>query len=101
MSTALYSYLFSVANFVICFSIVFVCLCRLHVMNRRVLFRVRLEYAVYIGVAVASALSPMWGEWPEWGQTCLSAGFLIGLMIGGVGWKDGPPESVTGPAPLE
>jgi hypothetical protein len=99
--TAVYAYLFALANMSFCLGIFFVCLCRLHVMNRLVLFRVRVEYAIYIGAAVASALSPMWGEWPEWGQTSMAAGFLLGLLLGGIGWRDGPPESTTQPAPLE
>lgn len=99
--TALVSYLFVIANFTFCMGIIFVCLCRLHVMNKSVLFRVRIEYAGYIGGALGSSLSPMWGEWPEWGQTSMAAVFLVGLLLGGIGWRNGPPESVTSPVPLE
>jgi hypothetical protein len=99
--TSVYAYLFAVANFGVCFGIVFVSLCRLHVMNKAVLLRVRLEYALYIGGAWVSALQPMWGEWPEWGSLSIGTVFLIGLLLGGIGWREGPPESVTSPAPLE
>lgn len=94
------SYLFAGANFAICMGIVFICLCRNNVMNRRVLQRVRAEYAGYIGASMASAFSPWWGEWPSWGQTGMGAMLFIGLWISGIGWRKGPPESATSPAPL-
>ena len=93
--------LFAGANLCICAIIVFVCMCRLHVMNKQVLFRVRVEYAIYIGGALACAFQPMWDEFPEWGTISLAFAFLVGLLLGGIGWRDGPPPSTTQPAPLE
>lgn len=93
-------YLFALVNLIFCAGICFICLCRNNVMNRRVLFRVRTEYAVYLGAALASGSSFLWNEWPAWGQCGVSAALFYGLWSSGVGWKDGPPESATGPAPL-
>lgn len=94
------AYLFAGANLALCQAIVFVCLCRLNLMNKKVLSRVRSEYAGYIGGAFISGLQPMWGEWPQWGSVALAAALLLGLIFGGIGWRRGPPESATEPAPL-
>lgn len=94
------AYLFAAANFAFSIGIIIICLCRNNVMNRRVLMRVRSEYAFYIGAAMASAVSPWWGEWPEYGQLGVTVALFWGLWSSGVGWKEGPPESATGPAPL-
>lgn len=100
MNQTLLSFAFVSWNFVACFGIFIVCLCRLHVMNKNVLLRVRLEYALYIGGSWVAGLSPMWGEWPEWGSATLATVFFVGLLLGGIGWREGPPESTTSPAPL-
>lgn len=95
------TYLFALANMVLCIGIICVSLCRLNLMDKRVYIRVRTEYAIYIGGAIICGLQPWWNEWPEWGSLSLSGAFLYGLIVGGIGWRHGPPESVTGPAPLE
>jgi hypothetical protein len=94
------TYLFALFNMVICIGIICVCLCRLNLMDRRVFIRVRGEYAFYIGGSIISGLQPWWGEWPQWGNISISGSLLFGLIVGGIGWRKGPPESVTGPAPL-
>jgi hypothetical protein len=94
-------YLFAIANLALCCSIAFISLCRLNAMQRGVLWRVRLEYAAYLGGAVASGLQPMWGEWPQWGSVLLAAVLLIGLLCSGRAWAgDQAPQSATSPAPL-
>lgn len=100
MTQTLESFLFAAANFAICSGIFFVSFCRLHLMSPKVLLRVRLEYALYIGGATVSAFQPMWGEWPEWGSVSIASAFFVGLVLGGIGWRNGPPESATSPAPL-
>ena len=92
--------IFAGANLVLCACIVVVCLCRLNLMNKKVLHRVRSEYAGYIGGAFVSGLQPMWGEWPQWGSIALAGALLLGLIFGGVGWRGGPPASATEAAPL-
>ncbi|WP_143694835.1 hypothetical protein [Variovorax sp. JS1663] len=95
-------YLFAMANLVICGVIVFISLCRLNAMQNGVLWRVRLEYAGYLGGAVASGLQPWWGEYPEWGSICIATSLLIGLLCSNRAWRgDRPPRSATGPMPLE
>lgn len=95
-------HLFALANFVICMGIVFVSICRLNSMQNKVLWRVRLEYAGYIGGAFAAGLQPWWGEWPEWGSLCIAGSILLGLICSSSAWRgDRPPASATAPAPLE
>jgi len=94
-------WLFSLANFALCAAVVVVSICRLNVMRTNVLWRVRAEYAGYIGGAVASGLQPWWSEFPKWGSISLAAALLLGLLCSGLAWKgDKPPDSATSPAPL-
>lgn len=96
-----YVYLFALANAVVCAAIVFIAVCRLNAMERTVFWRVRLEYAGYVGGAVASGLQPWWGEWPEWGTIGLAVAVLTALLCTGRAWHgDRPPESATDRAPL-
>lgn len=95
-------YLFAIANLALCAGIAFISLCRLNAMQGKVLWRVRLEYAGYIGGAVAAGLQPYWGEWPQGGSLCIAAAVLLGLICSSSAWKgDKPPASATAPAPLE
>lgn len=94
-------YLFAIVNFGLCCGIAFISLCRLNAMQGKVLWRVRLEYAGYIGGTVAAGLQPWWGEWPQWGSICLASVVLLGLICSSSAWRgDEPPESATSPAPL-
>ena len=94
-------YLFALVNVAVCAVIVFIALCRLNAMEKSVLWRVRLEYAGYVGGAVASGLQPWWGEWPEWGSVALALSVLCALLCTSRAWQgDRPPESATDRAPL-
>lgn len=97
------TYLFALLNLAISIGIVSISLCRLNSMlpEQRVLFRVRLEYAGYIGGSIANGLQPMWGEYPFWGTCSLALAVLIGLICSSNAWKgDRAPESATDRAPL-
>lgn len=94
--------LFAAANLCICAGIIFISICRLNSMQNKVLWRVRLEYAGYIGGGLASGFQPLWGEWPQWGSLSLACAVLIGLLCSSSAWKgDRPPASATSPAPLD
>jgi hypothetical protein len=94
-------YLYAFANLAICGVIGFIALCRLNAMRHGVLWRVRIEYASYVGGAVAAAFQPMWGEWPRMGSLAIAGAMLIGLFCSGRAWAgDVPPDVATGPAPL-
>ena len=95
-------YLFALANAALCAAIVLISLCRLNTMQGAVLYRVRSEYAAYVGCATASALQPWWGEWPMWGSLAMAVGLLAGLLCSAHAWRhDTPPESATAPMPLD
>jgi len=95
-------YTFAMANLVLCMGIVFVSICRLNSMQNKVLWRVRMEYAGYVGGAFAAGFQPLWGEWPQWGSLCIAGAILLGLICSSSAWKgDKPPASATAPAPLE
>lgn len=94
-------YLYAFANLLVCGVIGFIALCRLNAMRGSVLWRVRVEYACYVGGSVAAAFQPLWGEWPQMGSLALAGSMLIGLFCSGRAWAgDVPPDVATGPAPL-
>lgn len=94
-------YLFAFANAAMCGCIWFISLCRLNAMKGPVLRRVRSEYAVYVGCAIASCLQPLWGEWPRWGSLAMAAGLLVGLLCSARAWQgDTTPAIATDLAPL-
>ena len=95
-------YLFALANFALCSAIAVISLCRLNAMQCTVLFRVRSEYAAYMGCATASGLQPLWGEWPMWGSLAMAGALLLGLLCSAHAWRsDRAPDIATAPAPLE
>ena len=95
-------YLYAFANLLICGVIGFIALCRLNAMRDGVLWRVRIEYAGYIGGAVAAAFQPLWGEWPQLGSLAISSALLVGLLCSGRAWAgDVPPDVATGSVPSD
>lgn len=94
-------YLFAICNLAACCGIGFISICRLNAMSPNVYWRVRVEYAGYLGGAVAAGLQPWWGEWPEWGSLILASMLLLGLICSSPAWAgDTPPKSATAPSPL-
>lgn len=95
-------YMFALANFLLCAGIAFIALCRLNAMRNTVIWRVRLEYAGYIGGSTCAGLQPWWGEWPQWGSIGIALAVFVGLICSSKAWKgDKPPASATIPAALE
>lgn len=88
--------LFALANFILCVIAAGMCLCRLNIMQRGVLFRVRSEYALYLTCALASAFQPLWGEWPEWGSLAMAGGLVFGLVSSSKFWERGAPRDAMG-----
>lgn len=94
-------YLLALVNAGLCGIIVFIGICRLNAMQRTVLWRVRVEYATYIGGASLSAMQPWWGEWPQWGSVAVAIALLAGLMGSSKQWcGDRAPPTATMPAEL-
>lgn len=94
-------YLYAFANLVVCGAIGFIALCRLNAMRSGVLLRVRVEYAGYVGGAIAAAFQPLWGEWPQLGSLSIASVLLVGLLCSGRAWAgDVPPDVATDHAPL-
>lgn len=89
--------MFALANLVLCFTAVGMCLCRLNSMTVDVIYRVRSKYSIILTAALASALQPWWGEWPQWGALAMSASLVYALTIGTAHWRKGPPSSVCDP----
>lgn len=85
--------LFALANMVLCLAAVGMCLCRLNSMTPNVFYRVRSKYAVILTAALASALQPWWGEWPEWGSLAMALSLVFSLVMGKPIWDHGPPGS--------
>lgn len=96
------AYLFALVNMVLSIAVLFISLCRINAMGKNVMFRVQLEYTCWVGAAVTSGLQPWWGEWPEWGAIASMGAILVYLISSAHAWRnDRPPESATGPIPLE
>jgi hypothetical protein len=94
-------YLYAFGNLVLCGAIAFIALCRLNAMRAGVLWRVRIEYAGYLGGATAAAFQPLWGEWPQLGSLAISFAMLVGLICSGRAWAgDVPPDVATDHASL-
>lgn len=94
-------YLFSLVNLILSGIIVFISVCRLNTMQEEVMMRVRAEYAVYIGAAIANGLQPWWGEYPEWGTCSLAFAVVFGMLCSSKAWAgDVAPDEATDRAPL-
>lgn len=81
--------------------VIFIAICRLNSMNKHVLWRVKLEYATYIAMAVALAAGPWIGEWPRYTRVGCAWGLVVILLCQSRAWKgDRAPASATDNAPL-
>lgn len=89
----------AVANLLFALTIVSMCLCRLNVMTPTVMYRVRSEYSAYLASALASGLSPLWGEWPGWGQLSVTCAVLFGMVLSSDAWRHGPPATTLSDTP--
>ena len=93
--------LFALATWPACGTIAWTAICRLNAMGRDVLFRVVLEYAIYIAIAAGIFLAPTVGEWPGWVMVCVAYGVAIIMLCQWRAWAgDKPPVSATGRMPL-
>lgn len=94
-------YLLAMANLAVCAGVGFISLCRLNAMRKGVLWRIRIEYATYLGAAVACGFQPMYGNWPHLGDLCMPVALLCGLLASNRAWAgDIPPAVATDHAPL-
>jgi hypothetical protein len=94
-------YLTAGLNAMFSLAIVFVCICRADKITRPVLARVKLSYIVLVMAAASNGASPWLFELPGWPSVFFSGAVLLMLIADSFQWKNGPPESATGPAPLE
>lgn len=93
----------AVVNFLLCSLIGWSAFCRMRRMSKETTKLVwRLRYVVLQVAASASGLGPwLWREWPGPGQVAmaLAALFVVGLTA--KGWRSGPPDYASRPAPLD
>lgn len=87
-------------NGLVCAAIVFVCICRLDKIDKRVLLRVGSQYVVMVMAAAGFGASPWLFDMPGWPSVCFSGAVLYMLWSDSYQWQNGPPESATGPVPL-
>lgn len=93
--------LFAFATWPACGAIFWTAVCRLNAMGRDVLFRVVLEYAVYIGIAFGIFLAPTVGEWPGWVMLGVAYGVATIMLCQWKAWHgDRPPAEATDNMPL-
>lgn len=87
-------------NGVFSVAIIFVCVCRLDKIDKRVLLRVGLQYVILIMAAAGNGASPWLFHLPGWPQTLFTAAVLFMLIADSFQWRHGPPSSTTVPAEL-
>lgn len=93
-NTQLTQEMFALINFSVCAGVIGICLCRLNCMSKEVIIRVRSVYVMYLTAALTSALQPMYGEWPGWGNIAMSSALLFNLLMSSRNWANGPPHEV-------
>lgn len=93
-------YAMALLNGLLCSSIIFISICRLNVMRGCVLYRVRSQYALYVGAAVFSGLQPWWGYWPSYSAISMAAAMLFGLFCDSGQWHGGAPPAASMPGEL-
>lgn len=95
-------YLIAMLNLVLSVPSIIICICRLNTMGRDTLMRVKLEYALSVGVLVFSSLRPLIGEWPGYATLATTTLILVMLLSSSNAWRGDkpPPSATTGPAPL-
>lgn len=96
MTSDNYPLVFALVHLIGCVIALVIGICRLNAMRNTVYLRVRVEYAVYVGMCVVSGLAPLYGEWPGWHSLAFSWGTVVVLICSAKAWKhDKPPESAT------
>ncbi len=92
MTITLEQSLLAFLNLALCAALGWTCLCRLNLMERSTtLPSFRAKYSVLITAAVASALGPLAGIWPNLAQVLLTGAFVFVLAAGTSAWRDGVP----------
>lgn len=96
--------LLAAANFLLNATALGICICRMRVLTPAAFWWVKFEYSFCAMVLSVSALSPLWGWWPELGQIGLSAYVLVSYITSYFSWRrdgiDAPPDIVTDRAKL-
>jgi heme A synthase len=87
-------------NGLTCAIIVFVCICRLDKIDKRVLLRVGVQYVLLLMAAATFGASPWLFDMPGWPSVFFSGAVMIMLVADSYQWRRGAPASATGPAPL-
>lgn len=96
--------LLALANMALNLAALGICVCRMRLLTPAVYWWVKVEYSTCATVLLISAFSPLWGEWPEWGQLGLSLYVLVSFLSSYFAWRnnghDEAPDIVTDHAKL-
>ena len=88
-------------NGLLSLAIMFVCICRLNLIGRRVLRRVGVQYVLLLMGAAANGASPWLLEFPGWPSVAFAAAVLFMLCADSFQWRRGAPRSSIKPAEAE
>lgn len=94
------AYLTAGLNGLLSGAIVFICICRARKITSEVLWRIKAAYALLLMGAAANGFSPWLWDFPGWPSVFFDFAILAKLLIESRDWRDGPPFTATGPAPL-
>lgn len=96
-------YAMAMVNLVACLTIFCTCVCRVTVVDKKVLLRVRMKFILVGSSALIFGISPLWADWPGWASLAFSSSSALGLLAETYQWRQGSPASVkleTMPAEL-
>ena len=83
-------HILAAANWSLCATIGWSCICRLNSSSCLANLRLRTRYSLLLAGTLASGCSPLlWGEWPGVGQTIFSAATLASLILSLTRWRSG------------
>lgn len=87
-------------NAILCAALMFVCVCRLAKIDKRVRLSVGIQYVLLAMASFTFGASPWMFDMPGWPSVVFTAAVLFMLVADSYQWRAGPPPSTTGPAPL-
>jgi hypothetical protein len=80
-----------------CGAILFISICRMNAMQGKgVLWRVKLEYALYVAISCGVVLAPLVGEWPGMVMFLAMCALALALLCSARAWSgDKVPQEAT------
>lgn len=90
------TYTLAFLTWVPCGVIIFISICRLNSMQKGVLWRIKLEYSLYIGIGFGVILAPIIDEWPGMVIFLSMCALAVAMLCSSRAWRgDVAPDEAT------